>query len=67
MIVPMPHPMPVIVGIPRSGTTLLRMMIDAHPAVAVPPETGFLPALADLDPSTDVARAAWEIITGFHT
>lgn len=36
------HPMPVIVGSPRSGTTLLRFMLDAHPELAIPPETGFL-------------------------
>jgi hypothetical protein len=59
--------MPVIVGVPRSGTTLLRMMIDAHPGVAVPPETGFLPALADLEPVEGSCREALEIITGFHT
>jgi hypothetical protein len=59
--------MPVIVGVPRSGTTLLRLMIDAHPDVAIPPETGFLPALADLDQTTDSVRAAWRIITEFHT
>ena len=59
--------MPVIVGVPRSGTTLLRMMIDAHPEVAIPPETGFLPALAQLDPSSDSAEAAWQIITRIHT
>ena len=35
-------PMPMIVGSPRSGTTLLRLMLDAHPAMAIPPETGFL-------------------------
>ncbi len=35
-------PMPVIVGAPRSGTTLLRFMLDAHPDLAIPPETGFL-------------------------
>ncbi len=35
-------PMPVIVGVPRSGTTLLRMMLDAHSELAIPPETGFL-------------------------
>jgi hypothetical protein len=34
--------MPVIVGAPRSGTTLLRFMLDAHPDLAIPPETGFL-------------------------
>src|ERR1700749_3822350 len=36
------HPMPVIVGSPRSGTTLLRFMLDSHPEMAIPPETGFL-------------------------
>ncbi|MFM2081483.1 MAG: hypothetical protein RL380_174 [Verrucomicrobiota bacterium] len=35
-------PMPILVGSPRSGTTLLRFMLDAHPALAIPPETGFL-------------------------
>src|SRR5687767_5630613 len=35
-------PMPIIVGAPRSGTTLLRFMLDAHPEIAIPPETGFL-------------------------
>ena len=35
-------PMPIIVGSPRSGTTLLRFMLDSHPELAIPPETGFL-------------------------
>jgi hypothetical protein len=39
--------MPIIVGAPRSGTTLLRFMLDAHPALAIPPETGFLPVIAE--------------------
>ena len=34
--------MPIIIGSPRSGTTLLRFMLDAHPDLAIPPETGFL-------------------------
>ena len=34
--------MPVIVGAPRSGTTLLRFMLDASSELAIPPETGFL-------------------------
>lgn len=38
----MTSPFPFIVGAPRSGTTLLRLMLDAHPALAIPPETGFL-------------------------
>jgi hypothetical protein len=31
-----------IVGCPRSGTTLLRLMLDAHPNIACGPETRFL-------------------------
>jgi hypothetical protein len=34
-----------VVGLTRSGTTLLRMMLDAHPEIAVPPETHFVPDL----------------------
>ena len=40
--------MPVIVGVPRSGTTLLRLMLDRHPQLAIPPETWFLADLAAL-------------------
>jgi len=36
-------PAPFIVGMNRSGTTLLRMMLDAHPELAIPPETHFVP------------------------
>jgi hypothetical protein len=43
-VVERPHqPVPFIVGSPRSGTTLLRLMLDSHPQLAIPPETGFLP------------------------
>jgi hypothetical protein len=31
-----------IVGSPRSGTTLLRLMLDAHPHISCGPETSFL-------------------------
>jgi hypothetical protein len=40
-----------IVGSARSGTTLLRMMLNAHPEVAVPPESRFV---VDLYRSDDV-------------
>jgi hypothetical protein len=32
-----------LVGFPRSGTTLLRLMLHSHPRIAMPHETGFLP------------------------
>jgi hypothetical protein len=35
-------PAPFIVGVGRSGTTLLRLMLDAHPELAIPAETHFL-------------------------
>ena len=38
-------PVPFIVGVTRSGTTLLRLMLDAHPDLAIPPETHFVPSL----------------------
>jgi hypothetical protein len=40
-------PAPFIVGMGRSGTTLLRLMLDAHPEMAIPPETHFLPDLIE--------------------
>lgn len=42
-------PFPVIVGCPRSGTSLLAVMLDAHPALAMPPETAFLKHVVTLD------------------
>jgi hypothetical protein len=50
-------PMPFVVGVNRSGTTLLRMMLDSHPELAIPPETHFVPDLIALceraEPATD--------------
>jgi hypothetical protein len=37
----MTAPAPFIVCHPRSGSTLLRLMLDSHPDVAIPPETHF--------------------------
>lgn len=36
-------PVPFLIAMPRSGTTLLRLMLDAHPELAIPPETDFVP------------------------
>lgn len=42
-----PHraPAPFVVGMGRSGTTLLRLMLDAHSQLAIPAETHFIPFL----------------------
>lgn len=36
-----------IIGNPRSGTTILRLMMNAHPRILVPPECGFCVWLYD--------------------
>lgn len=48
--------MPIVVGSPRSGTTLLRLMLDAHSELAIPPETGFLMLGQRLPGKDDVLR-----------
>jgi Sulfotransferase family len=60
--------MPMIVGVGRSGTTLLRLMLDAHPYLAVPPETGFLLPLAGRRNGAEIsAEELGSVLTGFHT
>lgn len=61
-------PAPFVVGVPRSGTTLLRLMLDAHSELAIPPETHFLPKLIRLcqeaeEEGRDARRAALELVT----
>ena len=50
------QPMPIIVGSPRSGTTLLRLMLDSHSELAIPPETGFLTLGKELRGKGDTLR-----------
>jgi hypothetical protein len=40
-----PGPAPFICGVTRSGTTLVRLMLDSHPELAIPGETHWLPKL----------------------
>jgi hypothetical protein len=49
-------PFPVVVGCPRSGTSLLAVMLDSHPDLAVPPETAFIGPVAGLHGSSDAVR-----------
>lgn len=44
----------VVLGVPRSGTTLVRRLLDAHPNICCPPETNLLRAASrflDEEPS----------------
>jgi Sulfotransferase family len=45
------NPYLFIVGCPRSGTTLLRRMVGAHPRIAITRETHWIPQLADRPPA----------------
>ena len=57
-------PAPFIVGVGRSGTTLLRLMLDAHPDLAIPPETRFIPLAAQsCATATDPAKSLVETPT----
>jgi hypothetical protein len=58
-------PAPFVVGVGRSGTTLLRMMLDSHPQLAIPPESHFIPDLIEAfqekrKPTVDDAMEAIE-------
>ncbi|HYO62559.1 MAG TPA: sulfotransferase [Pyrinomonadaceae bacterium] len=53
---------------PRSGTTLLRLMLDAHPELSIPPEMGFMPAVAALrGRGGELRRAFFEAVTGMSS
>jgi Sulfotransferase family len=64
-------PFPFFVGCGRSGTTLIRVMFDAHPMMAIPPVTGLIKRLAqdralyEGPDGFDVERfAAEEVVSG---
>lgn len=58
--------MPIIVGMARSGTTLLRQMLNAHPELSIPPQTHFLTSVMQLPGGGDGLRDRFcETVTGF--
>ncbi|MFL5819909.1 MAG: sulfotransferase family protein [Solirubrobacteraceae bacterium] len=57
-------PAPFIVGVSRSGTTLLRLMLDAHPQLAIPPETHFIPELVEACERGAGPERAVELLSG---
>ena len=53
-----------VVGAPRSGTTLLRYMLCAHPHIYIPPESNFILRFLSHEPHTPLTHAqAVELIT----
>lgn len=49
---------PFVVGCAKSGTTMLRAMLDSHPALAIPPESYFVARLAKRP------RSGWSVARG---
>jgi hypothetical protein len=57
-------PLPVVVGCPRSGTSLLAVMLDSHPELAIPPETSFLAIVTTLQgPPEAVRQGFFDVVT----
>lgn len=56
----MSSPIPLfVVGVPRSGTTLLASMLSAHPAIHAGPETHFFEDLDRRRPPSPSRSAGW--------
>jgi hypothetical protein len=73
-VAPRPHPdsapqppAPFVVGVPRSGTTLLRLQLDAHPELAIGPETGFGLVAAGVAADGADLEAVLDALTGLDT
>ena len=64
-----PNPYVFVVGCPRSGTTLLQRMLDAHPQLAVSNDPHFIPFAPGVrdgrDPPVTAALVAW--LRGYRT
>lgn len=62
-----PRPTPIFIGgVPRSGTTLLRMIVDSHSALACGPEMRLIPQICEMyraakQAARDAPGAAWEL------
>jgi hypothetical protein len=62
------NPYVFIVGCPRSGTTLLRRIVDAHPEIAITSETHWITGVLDGDDAVDPDRAVGpELLTRLAT
>ncbi len=59
---------PIVVGCPRSGTSLLAVMLDSHPDIAFPPETAFLKHVVTLSGDMEAQRRRFvDVVTADRT
>jgi hypothetical protein len=54
----------VVLGMPRSGTTLLRRLLDAHPDISCPGETGLLGACGRFLEEEEIAGGRIGVVPG---
>lgn len=63
----LPAPKAFIVGAPWSGASRLSLMLNAHPMMAMTPDTGFIPAIAHLPTSArDLRSLFWKTVIEFR-
>src|SRR5689334_9381164 len=67
MIEHVAKPAPFIVGVGRSGTTLLRMMLDAHPELAIPSESHFMVDLLAIGAGETARERFFSLLTNAPT
>lgn len=60
MTTPNPDPVAFLLGAPRSGTTLLRVMLAGHPRIFAPPEMLLAPFETMAERSAHVEKRYWE-------
>jgi hypothetical protein len=60
-------PAPFVVGVGRSGTTLLRLMLDAHPQLTIGAETQFVSELIDRAEAGGSSAELVELVVGSRT
>lgn len=67
---PITNPYVFVVGCPRSGTTLLQRMLDAHPDMTIANDTHFVTRAAKtvlrLDPDPDLTPELVEAVLGYR-
>src|SRR3989442_11874656 len=59
------NPYVFVVGCPRSGTTLLQRMLDAHPDLAIANDTHFIPRALGNDDGSDLSAPVIDRVVSY--